>query len=118
LILADSSIWIDHFRWPNPQLMLLLNEDRILCHPAVIGEVACGNLVDRVGKLTLMRNLDRAPVASHLEVLEFLDLHGLMGRGIGYIDVQLLASAAMQPVLLWTRDRRLKQAADNLGLSY
>jgi len=115
---VDSSIWIDHFRSPNPELMLLLDEDRIWCHPAVIGEVACGNLADREGKLTLMMNLDRVPVANHLEVLEFLDLHKLMGRGIGYIDMQLLASAAMQPGLLWTRDRRLKRAAEGLGLSY
>jgi predicted nucleic acid-binding protein len=118
LILADSSIWIDHFRSPNLELMLLLDGEQIWCHPAVIGELACGNLADRAGKLTLMRNLDRAPVADHLEVLGFLDTHRLMGRGIGYIDVQLLTSAAMQPGLLWTRDRRLKQAAESLGLSY
>ncbi len=118
MILADNSVWIDHFRRPDPGLSKLLDADLIYSHPFVIGEVACGNLADRIGKLGLMSNLDCAPIADHEEIVEFIDEHMLMGRGIGYIDVQLLASAAMQAGRLWTRDRRLKDPAEGLGLSY
>jgi hypothetical protein len=68
--------------------------------------------------LRLLGGLHRAPVADHRRVLEFIEVHKLMGRGLGYIDVQLLASAAMLPGKIWTRDRRLQEAAARLGLSY
>jgi predicted nucleic acid-binding protein len=118
LILADSSIWIDHFRSPDPHLAGLVVRRVLCCHPAVIGELACGNLSDRDLKLGFLQALHRSPVLSDGALLRFISTHKLMGRGIGYIDVQLLASSALDAGKLWTRDKRLKEAAESLGLSY
>lgn len=118
MILADSSIWIDHFRVPNPDLPRLVSSRLLYCHQSVIGELACGNIADRQRTLRLLNGLHRAPVASHSEVMEFINLHQLMGRGVGYIDMQLLASTMMFPGLLWTRDRKLKEVAQALHLNY
>jgi hypothetical protein len=73
---------------------------------------------ERKDRLQFLRELPQAIVASHAEVLHFVERHHLMGSGVGYLDMQLLASTAMQSGLLWTRDRRLKEAAESLGLSY
>ena len=118
MILPDTSIWIDHFRSPNQHLAGLVSKRVLCCHPAVIGEVACGNLANRDLKLNLMKRLHRAPVASDDNVLGFIASHKLMGRGIGYVDVHLLASTAIDLGLLWTLDRRLNEVAASLGLSY
>jgi predicted nucleic acid-binding protein len=90
----------------------------IFCHPCIIGELACGNMSERRERLQFLHELPQAKVASHAEVLRFIERHQLMGRGVGYLDMQLLASTALQSGLLWTRDRRLKEAAESLGLSY
>jgi predicted nucleic acid-binding protein len=118
LILVDSSIWIDYLRHANQELDNLLEQLQVCCHPAVIGELACGNMSERKARLRFLQGLLQAPVPGHREVLYFIESHNLMGRGVGYLDMQLLASTAMQSGLLWTRDRRLKEAAESLGLSY
>lgn len=118
MILADSSIWIDHLRAANPKLDQLLVEWQIACHPNVIGELACGNMSERKARIRFLQGLPRAPVPGHLEILYFIERHNLMGRGVGYTDMQILASTAMLQGLLWTKDRRLKEAAGSLGLSY
>jgi predicted nucleic acid-binding protein len=118
LILADSSIWIDHLRFPNSMLDDLVERWEIFCHPCIIGELACGNMSEREERLQFLKELPQAKVASHAEVLRFIERRHLMGRGVGYLDMQLLASTALQSGLLWTRDRRLKEAAESLGLSY
>ncbi len=118
MIIADSSIWIDHLRSSNRRLDELMERWEIFCHPCVIGELACGNMSGRKERLQFLKELPQATVASHAEVLRFIERHRLMGRGVGYTDMQLLASAAIQPGLLWTRDRRLNDAAQSLGLSY
>jgi predicted nucleic acid-binding protein len=118
MILADSSIWIDHFRSKNSRLVALVWQRLLFCHPAVVGEIACGNIADRDENLQLMQNLLQAPIAKDSDVLLFIGAHKLMGRGVGYIDMQLLASAAIVQGKLWTRDRRLKETAEGLGLSY
>ena len=118
MILADSSIWIDHLRSPNRRLDELVERWEIFCHPCIIGELACGNMSGRKERLQFLQELPQATVASHVEVLHFIERNHLMGRGVGYLDMQLLAATAMQSGLLWTRDRRLKDAAESLGLSY
>ena len=86
-------------------------------HPFVIGELACGRLVDRAVVLEQLGDLPQAPVATHAEALAFVDARALMGRGLGYVDVHLLASAALgHETRLWTRDRRLAEVAAELGL--
>lgn len=117
MILVDTSVWVDHLRSSDRALTEALNKDRVWIHPAVIGELACGSLRNRAEILSLLRRLPIMPVATDDEALAFIEAHRLMGRGIGYIDVQLLASTALSGGgRLWTRDRRLADAAETLGL--
>ena len=119
MILVDTSIWIDHLRGTGRELATLLDAGRVLMHPFVLGELACGNLRNRGHLLELMRGLPGAPVATDEEALTLIERHSLMGRGIGYIDVHLLASAALAgTVALWTGDRHLSSVAGDLKLGY
>lgn len=118
MILADTSIWIDHLRRNNRVFAELLRANSILCHPFVIGEVALGHLTPRETILVDLQDLPRCTVASDSEVLEFIDRHSLYGRGIGYVDVHLLASITMRPgTALWTLDKRLNRVAEHLGVA-
>ena len=116
-MLVDTSVWIDHFRRSDPALVSLLNRGEVECHPFIVGELACGSLHRRSEVLSLLQSLPQVPVGSHDEVLGFVDRHRLMGRGIGWIDTHLLASASLAGSLLWTRDRRLLDVTRKLGLS-
>jgi predicted nucleic acid-binding protein len=119
VILADTSVWIDPLRTGVPMLVALLENGRVLVHPFVLGELACGNLRNRHEVLDLLGNLPSAPVASDAEALEFIERRSLMGRGIGYIDVHLLAAVVLaDDARLWTRDRRLAVVADELNRSF
>lgn len=118
MILVDTSVWIQHFRHTETRLAAALNREEVLTHPFVVGELACGNLRNRGEILELLQHLPSAPVATDEEVLEFIETRKLMGRGIGYIDVHLLASTALSgPACLWTRDKRLDEVAAMLGLA-
>ena len=119
MILADTSVWIDHLRAGEPALAAALEGGQVLIHPFVLGELACGNLRNRREVLDLLGRLPVAPVATDTEALAFIERRGLMGRGIGYIDVHLLAAVALEGTArLWTRDRRLAAVADELSLSF
>ena len=119
MILADTSVWIDHFRSEDLYLASLLELNEIVIHPMVIGELACGNVGNRAQIFGLLRSMPQLPAATDEEVLFFIEYHQLMGRGIGYIDAHLLASVAMaRNVSLWTKDRRLMGLADELGVAY
>lgn len=119
MILVDTSIWVDHLRAGDKGLASLLGSARVLIHPFVVGELACGNLRKRAEVLALLQDLPQAPVARNAEVLFFIEQHRLMGRGIGYIDAHLLAAATLaDPARLWTRDRRLAAVASDLRLVY
>ncbi|MEX0784257.1 MAG: PIN domain-containing protein [Dehalococcoidia bacterium] len=119
MILVDTSVWIDHLRSGSPTLHEALDEGLVETHPFVIGELACGNLSNRDEVISLMQGLRVAPVATEREALAFIDSRSLMGRGIGYIGVHLLASAALSgSARLWTLDRRLAFIAAELRLSY
>ena len=119
MILVDTSVWVNHLRAEEPHLVSLLNDNRVLVHPMVIGELACGNLHNRGEVLTLLRRLAKIPVVADDEVLFFIERHRLMGRGIGYVDAHLLAALALAaPALLWTSDRRLMTVATELSLAY
>lgn len=99
-------------------MVAALNAGRVLMHPFILGEIACGNLKHRARVLALMRDLPHAPVATEQEALDFIDRRKLMGRGIGYVDVHLLASVILSgTATVWTRDKRLALVADDLGLS-
>jgi len=119
MILIDTSVWIDHLRVGDKDLAALLNNSRVLMHPFVLGELACGNIRNRNEVLALLKNLPRVTVATDDEVLFFIERHTLMGRGIGYVDAHLMAAVALGgSVGLWTRDKRLRKVADSLALAY
>lgn len=119
MILVDTSIWIDHLRRNEPVLVDALEHGRVLMHPFVIGEIACGCLANRAEVLALLAELPGVPVATDAEALAFLDHKVLMGRGIGYIDVHLLAATALAgDAVLWTRDKRLAVIAAEIGLGW
>ena len=119
MILADTSIWVDHLRTIDRHLTSLLEEELILVHPMVIGELACGNIPSRPYIMRLLSRLPGISVATHDEVLLFVERHRFMGRGIGYIDAHLLASVAIaHNASLWTKDRRLMGLATELGVAY
>jgi len=118
VILVDTSVWIDHFRSSNIQLVQLLEANLVGVHPWVIGELACGNLADRANVLSLLQAMPQLPVASDDEVLFFIERQLLAGKGIGYLDVHLLAAAMLGSARLWTLDKRQHAVAEGLGLSY
>lgn len=115
-MLVDTSVWVDHLRRGDPGLVRLLDRAEVECHPFVIGELACGLPPYRSEFLSLLQKLPLVPMAGHGEVLLFVERHRLMGRGIGWIDAHLLASACLARLPLWTRDRRLFRAAQDLQL--
>ena len=117
-VLVDTSVWVDHLQRRNQVFSALLEEGRVLCHPQVIGELACGNLHNRKEILELLAALPHASSATFEEVLVFLESESLHGRGLGWVDVQLLASARLSGCPLWTLDRRLVKAARELGVGY
>ncbi len=118
MILVDTSVWIDHLRRGDRALAGLLDTTRVLVHPFVIGELALGNLRQRDLVLSVLSDLPHASIATDAEVLHFIDRHALFGRGIGYVDVHLLAAVRLTAgAALWTHDRRLHAVAAQLGLA-
>ena len=119
MILVDTSVWVDHLRDGTPALAAALEQGRVLTHPFVLGELACGKLKNRGEVLLLLGELPAAPMATDPEALDFIERRALMGRGIGYVDVHLLASVALAGTSqLWTRDKRLAAVAADLELAY
>jgi predicted nucleic acid-binding protein len=119
LILVDTSVWVDQLRRGDARLEELLDHARVLTHPFVLGEIACGSLSDRALVLELLHDLPVTSVAEAHEVLAFIDRHRIYGKGLGYVDVHLLAAVALTPgATLWTRDKRLHVIATNLGQAY
>ena len=118
MILADTSVWIDHFRAHDEKLAALLDKGRILAHPFVIGELALGHLRQREIILGALLDLPQAIAATDAETFHLIAAHMLHGRGIGYLDAHLLASARLTSgARLWTHDRRLHDVADALGVA-
>lgn len=117
-VLVDTSVWVDFLRSGDSVLAKMLNRNRVVMHPMIIGELACGNLKNRQALLKLWNSLSNLTQASHDEVLYFIENHHLMGKGIGYIDAHLLASVALaMDVKLWTRDLRLSRLTIALDLA-
>ena len=116
MILADTSIWIDHFRDADAELRRIIEEDMLLCHPFVIGELALGSLRDRVTVLAFLAAQRQVAVATHDEIMTMVERHGLFSMGIGYTDAHLLASVLLdRGAVLWTRDKRLRATAEKAG---
>lgn len=118
MVLVDTSVWIGHFREGNERLKQLLLDEEVLCHPFIIGELACGNLANRSEILSLLHALPKIHEAEHHEVLQFVEKRHLMGKGLGYIDLHLLASAVLANASLWTFDKRLRTAAISFKMHF
>lgn len=116
-VLVDSSVWIDHFHRASPPLQDLLRSGQVWTHPVVIGELAAGRLARRAEVLAWLQKLPRADGIDLAEGLHLLDQHSLAGRGLSWSDVQLLAAARLDRLTLWTRDRALARAVEELGLT-
>ncbi len=111
MVLVDTSVWISHFRETHNGLVELLNNGDVLCHPFIIGELACGNLKNRTGIISLLEALPMVFLVSHEEVLAFIETRNVMGKGLGYVDIHLLAATLLTGVSLWTLDKKLEKAA-------
>ena len=118
MILVDTSIWVDHLRNGNRHLEKLLLDAEVVCHPFVIGELACGNIKNRSEILTLLQSLPVTPTIDLNEYLYFVDQNLLYGSGIGFVDIHLLASARLLDIPIWTADKRLREVAIGVQLSY
>ena len=118
MILVDTSLWVDHLRKSNSALSRILEKGEVLTHPFVIGELACGNLKRRAQILGLMELIPMSTLAEHDEVMRLVELRNLYGKGIGWIDAHLVASALLSDATLWTLDNRLRQIAVQIGLAY
>lgn len=116
MILVDTSIWIDHFRYGDAELRKIITDDRLLCHPFVVGELALGSLRERDAVLAFLAAQREAMIATHAEVMTIIDRHSIFSMGIGYTDAHLLTSTLLdQRSSLWTRDKRLASAAQKVG---
>jgi predicted nucleic acid-binding protein len=118
-VLVDTSVWIEHLRRNDVELGRLLGQALVLGHPYVRAEIALGSIAHRTEVLTSLGQLPQATMATVEEVLGLIDRHPLYGRGLGYVDAQLLASARLTPgARLWARDRRLDAVARELGIAH
>lgn len=118
LILADTSIWITHFRKGENHLIQLLELGFVACHPFIIGELACGSLKNRSEIIQLLEALPTIEVLDHSEVMAFIDSRKIMSKGIGYVDMHLLGASVLSGVPIWTFDKSLNKVATLLDTNY
>jgi predicted nucleic acid-binding protein len=118
VILADTSIWVDHLALGDETMASLLDAEAILMHPFIAGEIALGSLPRRAEILSSLAKLPKAVVADTAEVLFFIERNKIFGAGVGYVDAHLLVAATLTPdVRLWTRDKKLRTVAERLAIS-
>ena len=118
-VLVDTSVWVGHFKQRNERLVALLEEGRVVCHPYVVTEVACGTPPSRRTIIAMMAELESTPLATPEELLALIERRSLYGRGCGFVDISLLASALLNhQTLIWTLDKRLESVAAELNRAY
>lgn len=119
MILVDTSVWISHLRNGETALAVMLDQNLVLAHPWVIGELALGHLSDRDEVIALLAGLSQATVATTDEVLTLTARERLDGSGIGYVDAQLIASTLLtRDSAIWSHDRHLVTVAKRLGVAF
>jgi len=117
LILADTSVWIDHLRSGNAEMRKQLNQGQIVIHPFIVAELALGSMRERSKTLALLDLLPQVRMAQLGEVRLTIEARRLYSLGIGLTDAHLIASVLINPsTLLWTRDKRLRKAAEGMGI--
>ena len=117
-ILVDTSVWIKHLREGDKNLVRLLEQGFVACHPFIIGELACGGIKNRNEIISLLNDLPSTDILDHYDIVEFIEYRKIMNKGIGYVDVHLLASALVSETPLWTFDKALKKVANQLSIEY
>lgn len=118
-VLVDSSVWVGHFKQRNEHLVALLEADSVVCHPYIVAEVACGTPPSRKAIISMLSELESAPMATQDELLAMLDTRQLDGRGCGFVDLSLLASALVsEKTLIWTHDKRFELLAVETKLAF
>jgi predicted nucleic acid-binding protein len=118
-VLLDTSVWIRHFRESNGEVVRLLEEQQVMTHPYVVAEIACGSLKKRIETLSYLKAIPTLPIVAIDEILTFIESRELFSKGVGFVDVQLLASVIISDnVSLWTTDNRLEAIAVKMGISY
>ena len=117
-VLADTSVWVDHWRTASPRFAALLGEDRIVLHPFILGELALGVIASRSEALRRPGRLRTTSVAQNREVLGLIERTPLWGRGISWVDAHLLTAALLDQIPIWTLDRHLHVAAQELGVAF
>ena len=118
LILVDTSVWIKHLRESEINLVQLLEQGLVACHPFIINEIACGGIKNRQEILDLLNDLPSTVLLDHQEIMEFIEYRKIMNNGLGYIDVHLLGSALVSETPLWTLDKALRKIANQLSIGY
>lgn len=118
MVLVDTSIWVEHLRRGHVEMASLLRKGEVASHRFIIGELACGFIRNRNEVLSLLRSLPSAVEADHREAMVFLEENQLMGKGLGLIDIHLMASAFLSQVPLWTLDKKLRRESSRLGIGY
>jgi hypothetical protein len=117
VLIVDTSVFVDFLRDGDQALARELSAAQVLAHPFVIGEIALGSLKNRAEILNLLMSLPKPVVASDDETLAFIERYNLYGRGVGYVDAHLLSSSRLSGCRLWTRDKKLKVAAEGLSVA-
>ena len=118
MVLVDTSIWISHLRYGNSRLQKLLEDGRVVIHPFIIGELACGNISNRTEIISLMQSLPMLDIIEHEELLLFIEQNQIMGKGLGFVDVHLMAAARLAGIPLWTQDKKFKQTCSRLSIDF
>ena len=118
MVLVDTSVWVNHLRNCDTHLERLLLNGEVVCHTYIIGELACGNIKNRKEIISLLRALPMTSSIEFEEFLYFIEQNQLNGKGIGFVDIYLLASAMLSQIPLWTEDKRLMKTAVELDLKY
>jgi predicted nucleic acid-binding protein len=118
MVLVDTSVWVNHLRNSDHHLEKLLFDGEVVCHPHIIGELACGNIKNRQEIISLLHALSHTPIVEFEEFLYFIEQNQLHGKGIGFVDIHLLASAKLGQVSLWTAAKKLQSASAELNIKY
>jgi predicted nucleic acid-binding protein len=118
MVIVDTSIWVWHLRQGHSRLQELLQLSEVVCHPFIIGELACGNIKNRDEIISLIQSLPMLDVIGHEEFLHFIENRQLMGKGLGFVDIHLIASAILANIPLWTMDKKLKQVSTLLNVNF
>jgi predicted nucleic acid-binding protein len=117
-ILVDTSVWVKHLRENEKNLIRLLEQGLVACHPFIIGELACGGIKNRYEIISMLNDLPSTDILDHYDIMEFIEYRKIMNKGIGYVDVHLLASALVSETALWRFDKALRNISKQLSIQY